>query len=205
MNEISNKINSIEEFRACYEHELKEILEELNKNGVTNIEGVEETIKLFFDEYYQYLSLQLASDKEVIEELQRIYYIFKEKKQYLECFEDVIPKEFYSKLDEDNKKMGEKRKLTFSSEAGVELKSFSFESIIVNLKRSFTLAKFIWKLEFKFPSLFIGSIIYNGNLKKLEELLDRREKKLEIIKNAKNKKGTNFKESTKMLKIKWKK
>ena len=58
MNEISKStnINSFEEFRACYEQELKEILEELSNNGVENIEGVEDVIKLFFEEYYQYLS-----------------------------------------------------------------------------------------------------------------------------------------------------
>ena len=60
---ISTNINSIEEFRACYEQELKEILEELSNNGVENIDGVEEVVKLFFDEYYQYLSIELASDR----------------------------------------------------------------------------------------------------------------------------------------------
>ena len=36
MNELIKSINSFEEFRACYEQELKEILDELDKNGVTS-------------------------------------------------------------------------------------------------------------------------------------------------------------------------
>mgnify|MGYP003290347689 CR=1 FL=1 len=187
MNEISNKINSIEEFRACYEHELKEILEELNKKGVTNIEGVEETIKLFFDEYYQYLSMQFSSDKEVIEELQRLYYNFKEKQQYLECFNDIIPQEIYSKLDKDNERIIRAKKLRFSSEDDINLESYFREYIITNLRQSFSLTNFFLKLEYKSPNLFVGSIMYNGNLKRLEELLNKHEKNQEIIKNAKNK------------------
>lgn len=187
MSETSNStnINSIEEFRACYEQELKEILEELNKNGVTNIEGVKEVIKLFFDEYYQYLSVQALSSREAIEEIQRSYYNFKEKKYFLECFKDVIPEEFYSKLEENDGLMMGKKSLTFSSENDIKLESTCREYKIEHLKKTFDLEKICWKIGYKFTGLFEGSIIYNGNLKRLEELLDRREKVLEEVKKNK--------------------
>ena len=95
---ISTNINSIEEFRACYEQELKEILEELSNNGVENIDGVEEVVKLFFDEYYQYLSIELASDREVYEEYQRTLYQLTEQEIYLRSFVDVISSEFYGDI-----------------------------------------------------------------------------------------------------------
>lgn len=205
MNEMikSTNINSIEEFRACYEQELKEILDELDKNGVTNIEGVEEVIKLFFEEYYQYLSVELASDREVYELYQRTMYGLTEKKNYLDCFTNVIPSEFYSevyrKLDSEIQELatfipnydnryyflagsGAKK---YSNEEYLKMEEQTKREIEEKCSRKFR----VWYLENKISRLHgmyrnllelektnkfelaVGSIIYNGHLKRLEELL----------------------------------
>ena len=190
MNEISKSINSIEEFRACYEQELKGILEELNKNGVTNIEGVEEVIKLFFDEYYQYLSVELASDTEIIEEHQRIAYILTEKKHFLEGFKEKIPQEFYEKVCQDNKEINEQRHsltkvLRLNDELYQtrmeEIKECCLKKIFPNLRKMINTLEFVY-LRSKY--LFVGSIAYNGNLKKLDELLGKREENFKMKKMA---------------------
>ena len=204
MNEIGKSINSIEEFRVCYEQELKEILDELDKNGVTNIEGVEEVIKLFFDEYYQYLSVELASNREIYELYQQTMYGLTEKRNYLGCFTSVISSEFYGevyrKLDSEINELatfipnydnrydfltgsGAKK---YTNEEYLDMEEDLQRRIEHDCSRKFR----VWYLEKKTSRLHamcrnllelentnkfklaVGSIIYNGHLRKLEELLN---------------------------------
>ena len=199
MNEISKSanLNSIEEFRACYEQELKEILEELNNNGVTNIEGVEDIIKLFFDEYYQYLSIELSSDRELYEVYQHTMYALTERKLLLSSFTDVITSEFYndvlsqisfeiSKLESFSPKYNDRYESDTASNARIytneeyqKKEEFLQRDIWSRCAGMFR----IWYLEKKISTLHqlllgnndkvaIGSIVYNGHLKQMEGLLN---------------------------------
>ena len=165
MSEISKStnINSIEEFRACYEQELKEILEELSNNGVENIDGVEEVVKLFFDEYYQYLSVELAPYIGVEEEEQFTIYSLTEMEEFLKKFKNVLSSQDYEKLYQDNRREMEDVKKIIKYNG-----SFKNWYLEKNMSK---LNKMILSLET--PSLFIGSIIYNGHLKNVEELLKK--------------------------------
>lgn len=163
MNELIKSINSIEEFRACYEQELKEILEELSNNGVENIDGVEEVVKLFFDEYYQYLSVELAPYIGQEEEKQFTIYALTEMEKFLKKFKNVLSSQDYEKLYQDNRREMEAVKKIIKT-------NDSFKNWYLEKNMS-KLNKMILSLET--PSLFIGSIIYNGHLRKLEELLKK--------------------------------
>ena len=165
MNEISKStnINSIEEFRAYYDQELKEILEELSNNGVENIDGVEEVVKLFFDEYYQYLSVELAPYIGVEEEEQFTIYSLTEMEEFLKKFKNVLSSQDYEKLYQDNRREMEDVKKIIKYNG-----SFKNWYLEKNMSK---LNKMILSLEI--PSLFIGSIIYNGHLKNVEELLKK--------------------------------
>ena len=163
MNELIKSINSIEEFRACYKQELKEILEELSNNGVENIDGVEEVVKLFFDEYYQYLSVELAPYIGVEEEEQFTIYSLTEMEEFLKKFKNVLSSQDYEKLYQDNRREMEDVKKIIKYNG-----SFKNWYLEKNMSK---LNKMILSLET--PSLFIGSIIYNGHLKNVEELLKK--------------------------------
>lgn len=173
MNESIN-INSIEEFRAYYDQELKEILEELSNNGVENIEGVEEVVKLFFDEYYQYLSVESASAIETIVANQQGIYKLRETQQLLEFSKDKSNKKYISGVQQALTIKNDGRRLAKCRSGGFEIGiDISYDNV-GRIKNRY--------LSKNYPRLFsligtdnievsVGSIVYNGRLEQLKKLL----------------------------------
>jgi hypothetical protein len=204
MKEISDRItiSSEEQFKSYMQQELQEIIDTLKANGINEYEDVIDTVKLFFEDYYQYMRVVMATDREIYEDYKISLYKLQEFSGMIDVISATLAKGTLSDIQEEimnkvDELLGFSRihrsRLKHIRQLGNESTEEILDAIRVSDENAWKQCAYkykSWLLSTKLERinstinltnsndkgiLTRGYIIYNGLNKKFKELKSRQE------------------------------